>query len=141
MLVSCNVLFFVRKEKVIHEATGYLLYRRSECLFFKDEDLSDFFKKSKRDNGYAIYQGCGLESMKLLASVYGVKTQYQDQGRDVELTDTIRIVPVRIRYLPIKFKVSEKVSVVLRYNKTLYYLNVWDLFNGEVLSVDQMRKV
>lgn len=59
----------------------------------------------------------------------------------MELTDTIRIVPVRIRYLPIKFKVSEKVSVVLRYNKTLYYLNVWDLFNGEVLSVDQMRKV
>jgi len=137
-LISCNRSFFVQNDKVVREATGYLLYRRSECIFFKDNNQEDFFKKIKRDNGYRIYQGCGLESMKLIATKYVVETKYLDQGKEVSLVDTIRVVPTRIRYISLDLKISQEVEIAFEYSNKLYEFKVGDLFKGEVLSINQV---
>lgn len=111
---GCNVSLLVPKTKVINQASGYLVYRGEECLFFKDDEPSDFFKKTNRDNGYRIYQGCGMDAMKYLADSYPVETIYDNKGAETAMADTIKIVPVQIRYLSIKFTIAEKVQVTLR---------------------------
>lgn len=138
VLLSCNRSFFVQNDKVVREATGYLLYRGSECLFFKDDNLEGFFKKIKRDNGYRIYQGCGLESMKLIATKYIVENKYIDQGKEISSVDTIRVVPANIRYTSLNLKISEEVEIAFEHNNKLYEFKVWDLFSGEVLSINQV---
>lgn len=138
ILMSCNRSFFVRNDKVVREATGYLLYRGNECLFFKDDNLEGFFKKIKRDNGYRIYQGCGLESMKLIATKYVVENKYVDQGKEISSVDTIRVVPAYIRYISLNLKISEEVKIAFEHSNKLYEFKVWDLFNGEVLSINQV---
>lgn len=134
---SCNISLLVPKTKVINEASGYLLYRGRECLFFRDDEPFDFFKKVNRNDGYRIYQGCGIEAMEYLAHSYSVETIYGNKGAETIIADTIRIVAVQIRYLPIKFRIAEKVPVVLKYNSRVYEYGVWDIFNGEVLSINQ----
>lgn len=55
-----------------------------------------------------------------------VETKYEDQGKTIGITNTIRIVPVGLRYLPIKFKISDQVDVAFEYTVIFeLYLNYY----------------
>lgn len=133
---SCNVVLLAPRTMVVKQVSGYLVYRGEECLFFVDDAPRDFFSKTYRGNGYRIYQGCGLDAMTYIADSYPVEKIYVNGVTETLIADTIKIVPVQLRYLPAKFKTALQIPVALKYKNEVYDYMVWNIFHGEVLSVN-----
>ncbi|MFX1706523.1 hypothetical protein PV783_21320 [Chitinophaga sp. CC14] len=100
--MSCNMALFVPQKDVIRNQKGYIVfyYQGEEALFFPWKDTVDnqFLGRNHLD-GYKINNGeRDLEYLKELAIDQIVTKNVLQNGKAIQVDETVKLIPVNIRY-------------------------------------------
>lgn len=91
---SCNYKLFVSKKSIVQNKNGYVLFLRSDIIFFEYNDTLDSkFLNSNHRNGFKI-DGLLLNWMDSIAGKVKISIEMQQS----KLDETISIIPVNIVY-------------------------------------------
>lgn len=101
-LTACNSALLVHKGNVVYNQPGYIVfyYPDQEALFFPWKDtLDERFLQVNHKNGFRLDRDIkDLVYLGNLATKNIVLKDIIQDGRSLQVDDTMRIIPVKIRY-------------------------------------------
>lgn len=143
--ISCNKAFFVDKTKIVHNGSGYLLFKKefhndvALLILSKDTSIDHFLSDTTEKRAYKLFDdACGFYGLKAVANKYLVDIPYKASQQNIEFTleDSVFITTTTFKYLKTGKKTTEwKGPFEFIYKNKRYKIYVSDQYIGTVLQV------